>query len=138
MQLMAQELGGRVERTGISEFGKTGMHAEESTLFAGTPEEQTVWMSHRDSVTAPPTGARVVAGSPSTPIAAFEEPGRKLYGVQFHPVVVHTPHGTDVLKNFLYGVAGGPPAWTPAAVIEEQVERIRAQVGRERVLGALR
>src|SRR5438034_1527657 len=137
MQLMAQELGGRVERTGISEFGKTGMHAEESALFAGTPEEQTVWMSHRDSVAAPPTDARVVAGSPSTPIAAFEEPGRKLYGVQFHPEVVHTPHGTDVLKNFLYGVADAPPSWTPAAVIEEQVERIRAQVGRERVLCAL-
>src|SRR5207247_5911596 len=95
------------------------------------------WMSHRDSVTAPPTGARVVAGSPSTPIAAFEEPERKLYGVQFHPEVVHTPHGTDVLKNFLYGVADAPPSWTPAAVIEEQVERIRAQVGRERVLCAL-
>src|SRR5438132_3414749 len=137
MQLMALELGGRVERTGVSEFGKTGMHAEESALFAGTPAEQTVWMSHRDSVTAPPTDARVVAGSPSTPIAAFEEPGRKLYGVQFHPEVVHTPHGTDVLKNFLYGVADAPPAWTAAAVIEEQVEGIRAQVGHERVLCAL-
>ena len=137
MQLMALELGGRVERTGVSEFGKTGMRAAESALFAGTPEEQTVWMSHRDSVTALPTGARVVAGSPSTPIAAFEEPERKLYGVQFHPEVVHTPRGTDVLKNFLYGVADAPPSWTPAAVIEEQVERIRAQVGRERVLCAL-
>jgi GMP synthase (glutamine-hydrolysing) len=137
MQLMALELGGRVERTGVSEFGKTSMHAEESELLAGTPPEQTVWMSHRDSVTAPPTGARVVAGSPSTPIAAFEEPQRKLYGVQFHPEVVHTPHGTEVLKNFLYSVADAPPAWTPAAVIEEQVERIRAQVGRERVLCAL-
>ncbi len=137
MQLMARELGGRVERTGVSEFGKTSMHAEESELLAGTPSEQTVWMSHRDSVTAPPSGARVVAESPSTPIAAFEEPARRLYGVQFHPEVVHTPHGTDVLKNFLYNVADAPPAWTPAAVIEEQVERIRAQVGRERVLCAL-
>ena len=137
MQLMALDLGGAVERTGVSEFGKTSMHADESELLAGTPPEQTVWMSHRDSVTAPPTGARVVAGSPSTPIAAFEQPERKLYGVQFHPEVAHTPHGTDVLKNFLYNVAGAPPAWTPAAVIEEQVERIRAQVGRERVLCAL-
>src|SRR5207302_8336954 len=82
-------------------------------------------------------GARVVAGSPSTPIAAFEDLGRRLYGVQFHPEVVHTPYGTEVLKNFLYGVAGARPTWTPAAVIEEQVERIRAQVGRERVLCAL-
>jgi len=88
-------------------------------------------------VTAPPTGARVVAVSPSTPVAAFEDLKRGLYGVQFHPEVVHTPHGTDLLKNFLYNVAGAPSAWTPAAVIEEQVERIRAAVGRERVLCAL-
>jgi GMP synthase (glutamine-hydrolysing) len=94
-------------------------------------------MSHRDTVTAPPTGARVVAVSPSTPVAAFEDPERGLYGVQFHPEVVHTPHGTELLKNFLYNVAGAPSAWTPAAVIEEQVERIRAAVGRERVLCAL-
>jgi len=94
-------------------------------------------MSHRDSVVAPPEGARVVAGSPSTPIGAFESPERALYGVQFHPEVVHTPHGMAVLKNFLYELAGAPPAWTPAAVIEEQVERIRAQVGRDRVLCAL-
>ena len=137
MQLMALDLGGAVERTGVSEFGKTGLSAVESELFAGLPDEQTVWMSHRDSVTAPPTDARVVAGSPSTPIAAFEAPERRLYGVQFHPEVVHTPHGTDLLKNFLYNVAQAPPAWTPAAVIEEQVERIRAEVGRERVLCAL-
>jgi GMP synthase (glutamine-hydrolysing) len=94
-------------------------------------------MSHRDSVTAPPEGATVTAGSPSAPIAAFEDPERALYGVQFHPEVVHTPYGQDVLKNFLYEVAGAAPTWTPAAVIEEQVERIRAQVGSERVLCAL-
>jgi GMP synthase (glutamine-hydrolysing) len=138
MQLMALELGGRVERTGVSEFGKTEVKTDaEGALFRDLPAEQTVWMSHRDSVTAPPKGARVVAGSPSTPIGAFEEPRRKLYGVQFHPEVVHTPHGQDLLKNFLYEVAGAPPAWTPAAVIEEQVERIRAQVGRERVICGL-
>ncbi len=137
MQLMATELGGSVERTGVSEFGKTPLRAEPGALFEGLPAEQTVWMSHRDSVTEPPTGARVVAGSAATPIAAFEDPGRRIYGVQFHPEVVHTPHGTAVLKNFLYGIANAPPAWTPAAVIEEQVARIRAQVGRERVLCAL-
>jgi GMP synthase (glutamine-hydrolysing) len=137
MQLMAQELGGSVERTGASEFGKTELRAEEGELFHDLPDEQTVWMSHRDSVTAPPEGARVVAGSPSTPIAAFEDARRRLYGVQFHPEVVHTPHGQELLKNFLYEVADAPPAWTPAAVIEEQVERIRAQVGSERVLCAL-
>jgi GMP synthase (glutamine-hydrolysing) len=134
---MALDLGGRVDRTGISEFGKTELHAQESLLFKDTPEDQTVWMSHRDSVVAPPEGSRVVAGSPSTPIAAFEATERKLYGVQFHPEVVHTPHGMEVLKNFLYEIADAPPVWTPAAVIEEQVERIRAQVGSERVLCAL-
>ncbi|MBD0328992.1 MAG: glutamine-hydrolyzing GMP synthase [Thermoleophilia bacterium] len=137
MQLMAQELGGRVERTGASEFGKTPLRARERELFAGLPGEQTVWMSHRDSVVEPPAGAAVTATSGSTPIAAFEDPERRLYGVQFHPEVVHTPHGTAVLKNFLYEAAGATPTWTPAAVIEEQVERIRAQVGRERVLCAL-
>jgi GMP synthase (glutamine-hydrolysing) len=137
MQLMALDLGGRVDRTGVSEFGKTELAAEESLLLKDTPSRQTVWMSHRDSVVAPPEGARVVAGSPSTPIGAFEAPERGLYGVQFHPEVVHTPHGMAVLKNFLYEIADAPPAWTPAAVIEEQVERIRAQVGRERVLCAL-
>ncbi|MFY9581033.1 MAG: glutamine-hydrolyzing GMP synthase [Gaiellaceae bacterium] len=137
MQLLALELGGAVERTGASEFGKTELRADEGGLFEGLPPVQTVWMSHRDSVTAPPEGARVVAGSASTPIAAFESPERGLYGVQFHPEVIHTPHGQEVLKNFLFRLAGAPPVWTPAAVIEEQVERIRAQVGRERVLCAL-
>jgi GMP synthase (glutamine-hydrolysing) len=134
---MALDLGGRVERTGVSEFGKTELRASPGALFAGLPEEQTAWMSHRDTVTAPPEGATVTAESPATPVAAFEAPERLLYGVQFHPEVVHTPHGQEVLKNFLYGVAGMPPAWTAAAVIEEQVERIRAQVGNERVLCAL-
>src|SRR5438874_5026486 len=139
MQLMAQELGGSVDRTGVSEFGKTEVRADAggSALFSGLPEEQTGWMSHRDSVTAPPEGARVTAGSPAAPIAAFEAPERGLYAVQFHPEVVHTPHGTEILKNFLYDVAGAPPTWTAAAVIDEQVERIRDQVGSERVLCAL-
>ena len=137
MQLMARDLGGAVERTGASEFGKAELEAEESELFHDLPPEQTVWMSHRDSVTAPPAGADVTASSPATPIAAFEDRARRLYGVQFHPEVVHTPHGQEILKNFLYEVAGAPPTWTPAAVIEEQVERIRAAVGSERVLCAL-
>jgi GMP synthase (glutamine-hydrolysing) len=137
MQLMAQELGGRVEPTGAREFGKAGLHAEGGKLFEGTPADQTVWMSHGDSVTAPPEGATVTASSPSSPIAAFEQRERGLYGVQFHPEVVHTPHGGDILKNFLYTVADASPTWTAAAVIEEQVERIRAQVGRERVICGL-
>jgi GMP synthase (glutamine-hydrolysing) len=136
-QLMALELGGEVARTGTSEFGKTELEDGGGALFNGLPPQQTVWMSHRDTVVAPPEGAEVTGRSASTPVAAFEDARRRLYGVQFHPEVVHTPFGQDVLKNFLYGVADAPPAWTPAAVIEEQVERIRAQVGSERVLCAL-
>jgi GMP synthase (glutamine-hydrolysing) len=138
MQLMAQDLGGRVERTGASEFGRTELEVlADGELFDGLGGEQVTWMSHRDSVTAPPRGARVTAGSASTPIAAFEDAGRGLYGVQFHPEVVHTAHGTEILKNFLYRVADAPPAWTPASVIEVEVARIRAQVGTARVLCAL-
>src|SRR5881275_2183829 len=136
-QLMALDLGGRVDRTDASEFGKTDLRADESALLHDTPAEQTVWMSHRDTVVAAPEGARVVATSTSTPVAAFESRERGLYGVQFHPEVVHTLHGMEVLKNFLYEIAEAPPSWTPAAVIEEQVGRIRAQIGSERVLCAL-
>ncbi|HEY8103012.1 MAG TPA: glutamine-hydrolyzing GMP synthase [Gaiellaceae bacterium] len=136
-QLMALELGGEVARTGTSEFGKTDLDDASGALFNGLPPQQTVWMSHRDTVVAPPAGAEITGRSGSTPVAAFEDAARGLYGVQFHPEVVHTPYGQDVLKNFLYGIADAPPAWTPAAVIEEQVERIRAQVGSERVLCAL-
>jgi GMP synthase (glutamine-hydrolysing) len=136
-QLMALRLGGEVRRTDTSEFGKTELVGGGGALFQGLPDEQTVWMSHRDTVTAPPAGARVTGRSATTPVAAFEDSARRLYGVQFHPEVRHTPYGQDVLKNFLYDVAGAPPAWTPAAVIEEQVERIRAQVGDERVICGL-
>jgi GMP synthase (glutamine-hydrolysing) len=137
MQLMARDLGGAVERTDASEFGKADLEASDSALFHDLPREQTVWMSHRDSVTAAPEGSQVTASSSTTPIAAFEDGARQIYGVQFHPEVVHTPHGQDILKNFLYEVAGVAPTWTPAAVIEEQVNRIRATVGSERVLCAL-
>ena len=136
-QLLALDLGGEVARTGASEFGKTELDGGSGALFSGLPDAQTVWMSHRDTVTAPPAGAVVTGRSDATPVAAFEDAARGIYGVQFHPEVVHTPYGQDVLKNFLYGVADAPPVWTPAAVIEEQVERIRAQVGSERVICGL-
>ena len=135
--MLALDLGGRVDKTGAGEYGKVGMRTSEGALFATLPEDQTAWMSHRDTVVEPPAGARIVATSEHTPVAAFEDAERRLYGVQFHPEVVHTPHGQAVLKNFLYEVAGAAPSWTPAAVIEEQVERIRAEVGSERVLCAL-
>jgi len=136
-QLLALELGGRVDRTGAGEYGKVDMRISGGRLFTSLPVDQTAWMSHRDTVMAPPAGGEIVATSEHTPVAAFEDRARQLYGVQFHPEVVHTPHGQDVLKNFLYEVAGAAPVWTPAAVIEEQVERIRAEVGLERVLCAL-
>jgi GMP synthase (glutamine-hydrolysing) len=135
MQLMAQDLGGRVDRA-AGEFGKAALRLR-GGLGKDLAEEQVAWMSHRDSVVAAPPGAEVTASSDTTPIAAFEDVARGLYGIQFHPEVVHTPNGQQVLKNFLYGIAGAPPAWTPAAVIEEQVERIRARVGRDRILCAL-
>jgi GMP synthase (glutamine-hydrolysing) len=138
MQLMARELGGTVEANDVSEYGKADVELDGSAaLFHDLAAEQVVWMSHRDSVTAAPTGARVTASSETTPIAAFEDSDRRLYGVQFHPEVVHTPQGQRILEAFLYDVAGAAPAWTPAAVIEEQVERIRAQVGSERVICGL-
>jgi GMP synthase (glutamine-hydrolysing) len=137
MQLMALTLGGAVESNDVSEYGKTELRVDSGALFAGLPDEQVVWMSHGDSVVAPPAGATVTAGSTSTPIAAFEDSVRGLYGVQFHPEVRHTPHGQELLKNFLYTVAEAPSSWTAAAVIEEQVARIRAQVGDERVICGL-
>jgi GMP synthase (glutamine-hydrolysing) len=136
-QLLALELGGKVEKTGAGEYGKVDMRVDGGRLFNALPKEQTAWMSHRDTVIAPPEGAQIVATSEHTPVAAFEDHARALYGVQFHPEVVHTPHGQEVLKNFLYEVADAQPVWTPAAVIEEQLERIRAQVGSDRVLCAL-
>jgi len=137
-QAMARALGGDVARTGLSEFGRTEATIETpGTLLAGLPAALRVWMSHGDSVAAVPAGFTALASTAGAPIAAFEDPERRLYGIQFHPEVVHTPHGQEVLKNFLYAVADAPPTWTAAAVIEEQVERIRAQVGSERVLCAL-
>jgi GMP synthase (glutamine-hydrolysing) len=138
-QAMAQALGGRVEPTGVREYGRTDLVAEPegSLLFGELPASQVVWMSHGDTVTAAPPGARVTARTEATPVAAFEDRGRGLYGVQFHPEVAHTPRGLDLLKNFLYGAAGLRPTWTSVSIIEEQVAAIRAQVGDQRVLCAL-
>jgi GMP synthase (glutamine-hydrolysing) len=138
-QAMAQALGGTVEPTGVREYGRTELAAdpEGSLLFAELPAEQIVWMSHGDTVTAGPPGARVTARTEATPVAAFEDQARGLYGVQFHPEVAHTPRGLDLLKNFLYEGAGLRPTWTSVSIIEEQVAAIRAQVRDQRVLCAL-
>ncbi len=137
MQLMARELGGTVASNDVSEYGKTSLAASSSTLFDGLPSEQSVWMSHRDSVVVAPPGARVTATSEATPVAAFENGERGLYGVQFHPEVRHTVHGQALLENFLHVIAGAPATWTPAAVVADQIARIRAQVGDERVICGL-
>jgi GMP synthase (glutamine-hydrolysing) len=137
-QAMALALGGSVARTGLSEFGGTPLDVTAAgALFAGLPEQLSVWMSHGDSVSEAPPGFTVVASSAGAPVAAFEDAARGLAGVQFHPEVMHSQHGQDVLRHFLYDVAGCRPSWTMASVIDEQVERIRAQVGTARVICGL-
>jgi GMP synthase (glutamine-hydrolysing) len=133
LQAMARELGGRVEATGVREYGRTELHAEPagSVLFRDLPTDQVVWMSHGDTVTAAPPGARVVAATDAAPVAGFEDPARGLYGVQFHPEVAHTERGMDLFKNFLYEAAGCRPNWTSVSIIEEQMAAVRAQVGEE-------
>jgi GMP synthase (glutamine-hydrolysing) len=137
-QAMAQALGGVVERTGLSEFGRTTLTvAEPGVLFGGLPAQQAVWMSHGDAVSAAPPGCVVTAATAGSPVAAFEDPARGLYGVQFHPEVLHTEYGQRILERFLYDVAGCRPLWTEANIIEEQVAAIRGQVGGKRVICGL-
>ncbi len=138
-QAMALALGGTVERTGLSEFGRTPLTvtAEKSALFDGLPVTGSVWMSHGDSVSAAPSGFDVTATTAGAPVAAFEDRGRGLAGVQFHPEVLHTENGQHVLERFLYDVAGCRPTWTTAGVVEEQVAAIREQVGEGRVVCGL-
>ena len=121
-QAMALGLGGEVARTGLAEFGGTALTVvDEGVLFRGLPAEQSVWMSHGDSVSAAPEGFSVTAVSDGAPIAAFEDLSRGFAGVQFHPEVMHTAHGQKVLEHFLYDMAGVQPTWTMANVIDEQV-----------------
>lgn len=137
-QLMAQALGGTVAQTGLREFGRTAAAVvAKGTLLEGSPGEQSVWMSHGDAVHEAPAGFTVLASTAGAPVAAFEDLGRSLAGVQWHPEVRHTPLGQAALENFLYRVAGLSPDWTSAGVVEEQVARIRAQVGNARVICGL-
>jgi GMP synthase (glutamine-hydrolysing) len=137
-QAMAQALGGAVARTGLSEFGRTGLTlAEPGVLLRGLPARLSVWMSHGDAVSAAPPGFTVLAGTAGSPVAAFESPERGLYGVQFHPEVLHTEQGQRVLERFLYDGAHCRPLWTEANIIDEQVAAIQAQVGGKRVICGL-
>jgi GMP synthase (glutamine-hydrolysing) len=139
MQAMVRVLGGRVEGAEAGEFGRTELVLADGggELMAGLPREQQCWMSHRDAVFEPPPGFEALASSPGSPVAACESTERGLYGIQFHPEVVHTPYGTQILERFLRGVAGLEERWSPASVIEEQVERVRAQVGGDGVICGL-
>ena len=137
-QAMAQALGGTVARTGLSEFGRTPLRVTEpGMLFAGLPDELSVWMSHGDSVAEAPAGFRVSAMSDGAPVAAFEDADRRLAGVQFHPEVLHSESGQQVLEHFLHDIAGCAPSWTMTSVIDEQIARIREQVGAGRVICGL-
>ena len=127
-QLMVSELGGTVERTGAAEYGATTLDTSGGLLLAGTPARQRVWMSHGDTCTAAPPGFAVTAQTGVTPVAAIEDASRQLFGVQFHPEVMHTEHGTRLLSRFLEA-AGCRPSWTMLNIVEEQVALIREQIG---------
>src|SRR3954451_9882773 len=139
MQAMALALGGKVESAETGEFGRTDLVLRDGggQLLAGMPEEQSCWMSHRDAVFEAPEGFAALASSPGSPVAAYELPDRGLYGIQFHPEVVHTPYGTEILTRFLRDVAGCEEQWSPQSVIAEQVEKIQAQVGEGKVICGL-
>ncbi|MDQ4071960.1 MAG: glutamine-hydrolyzing GMP synthase [Actinomycetota bacterium] len=138
MQVMALALGGRVELAESGEFGRCELRVREpGRLLAGLPLDQSCWMSHRDSVFEPPPGFTAVASSPSSPVAALEDNDRGLYGIQFHPEVVHTPYGTAILETFLTEVCGADRDWTAARVAEDQIERVREQVGEGRAICGL-
>ncbi len=137
-QLMSYMLGGKVDRTGAAEYGKTAMDViGSSRLFADLPASQEVWMSHRDAVVEAPPGFEVTAATAESPVAAMEDPVRRMCGVQFHPEVVHTARGQEILKHFLYDVCGARPTWTRTSIIEQEVTRVRRQVGDEAVICGL-
>ncbi len=135
-QLVAQQLGGEVARTGRGEYGRTQLTAtgSPSLLLRG---DQPVWMSHFDSIVRAPDGFTVTASTPDAPVAALEHAARRIHGVQFHPEVVHTPHGQELLRRFLLDVCGCDPTWTDESIIDTAVEAVRAQVGGGRVICGL-
>ncbi|MGH9121043.1 MAG: glutamine-hydrolyzing GMP synthase, partial [Acidimicrobiales bacterium] len=137
-QAMAAALGGRVERTGEAQFGRTEAAVDrDSPLFAKQPATQTVWMSHRDSVVEVPSGFTAVAATPGAPVAAFENRAARLYGVQWHPEVAHSEQGRLLLGAFLHDVAGAEPTWTTGSIIEESVKAVAQLVGTGRAICGL-
>ena len=136
-QAMAQALGGTVAHTGTSEYGRTDLKVTGGQLHSDLPETQPVWMSHGDAVTAAPAGFDVVATSAGAPVAAFEDRARRFAGVQYHPEVMHSPHGQQVLSRFLHEFAGIDAVWTPANIADALVEQVRAQIGDGRAICGL-
>lgn len=138
-QVMATQLGGEVAQTGAREYGATDVVVADNggVLLEGQPQNQTTWMSHGDSVAKAPEGFTVLASSASTPVAAFANDERRLYGVQWHPEVKHSEFGQRVLENFLHKAAGIAADWNAGNVIAEQVARIRAQIGTGKVICGL-
>jgi len=136
-QAMAQALGGTVAHTGTSEYGRTQLEVVGGELHSGLPSTQPVWMSHGDAVTAAPDGFDVVASSPGAPVAAFENRARQLAGVQYHPEVLHSPHGQQVLSRFLHEFAGIGSTWTAANIAGALVEQVRDQIGDGRAICGL-
>jgi GMP synthase (glutamine-hydrolysing) len=138
MQALVLTLGGRVEGAEVGEFGRSSLTVSQpGRLLAGTPAEQSCWMSHRDTVYEAPPGFTALASSTESPVAAVEAPDRGLYGIQFHPEVVHTPYGRQILTTFLSDVCGCERDWSPASIIDEQIAAVRAQVGDGRVICGL-
>jgi GMP synthase (glutamine-hydrolysing) len=139
MQAMALTLGGKVERAEAGEFGRSELtvHAQGGRLLAKTPEQQTCWMSHRDSVLQAPPGFTTLGSTPGSAAASIEDTDRNLYGIQFHPEVVHTPYGQQILTNFLVDICGANQDWSASSAIEEQIAKIRAQVGTGKVICGL-
>ena len=127
-QVMTQALGGEVAKTGSREYGRTAMAVKGGVLHAGL-DEHPVWMSHGDSVTRAPEGFEVTASTPGAPVAAFENVERKFAGVQYHPEVMHSPHGQEVLTRFLTEIAGLEQNWTASNIAEQLIEQVRTQVG---------
>ena len=129
-QITAVTLGGTVGHSEVGEYGHADLHRKgASQLFDGTPEEQSVWMSHRDAVSVVPEGFTVTASTDVCPVAAMECASKRIYTTQFHPEVRHTPHGKELLSNFLFNIAGLEPTWTMDNIVEQKVAEIREQVG---------
>ncbi len=128
-QAMAQALGGTVAHTGTREYGRTELNIDGGVLHGGLPTIQPVWMSHGDAVTDAPSGFEVTGTTAGAPVAAFEDRARRLAGVQYHPEVLHSPHGQQVLSRFLHDLAGIPPQWTPANIAESLIASVREQIG---------